>query len=143
MKADFNRLLSGFLIASAGLFLLDQACSELTAGMVESRESQRNGGEENSRDARLQRLEALCQQELVQAHLERMGLSREDAMARLARLCDADLQELTERMDQVLAGGQDTYGDKPLYQRIGFWILWAVVIALIIFTFAAIGGNVT
>ncbi|MBI2192106.1 MAG: PA2779 family protein [Planctomycetes bacterium] len=137
---------SGRLSLSVGLgsiVLLASLAGDLAAGMVESQEAPASIDCRRDRAAKLERLDALCRLEAVERHLRRLGLDPDEARERIACLSDADMNALSERLDQLLPGGQETYQDKPLYQRIGFWFLWAAVIALIIITFAAIGSNVT
>jgi hypothetical protein len=112
------------------------------AGMIESQESSFTGLTGEERAAQMERLEALCSHALVQKQLQELGLPPEEVKTRLARLSDSELRELSRRIDQVLPGAQDDYSERPLYKRVGFYVLWVLVIVLIIVTFIGIGNNV-
>ncbi|TXS89879.1 hypothetical protein FV139_19325 [Parahaliea maris] len=59
---------------------------------------------ESTREARLAQVNALLLREDVSQQLVALGVSQEDAMARVAALSPAELQQLGQRMDQLPAG---------------------------------------
>ncbi|GAB3286679.1 PA2779 family protein [Parahaliea aestuarii] len=60
---------------------------------------------ETSRDGRLAQINAVLARDEVRQQLVAMGVSHEDAMARVAALSPAELQQLGQRMEQLPAGG--------------------------------------
>lgn len=59
---------------------------------------------ETEREKTMRRVERLLDQELVRRRLARMGMSREEIEARLAKLEDRELEELADRLDNMAVG---------------------------------------
>ncbi len=57
------------------------------------------------RDVQLARVEHALAQEQVQQQLQALGVSQDEAMARVAALSPGELQVLNQRMDELPAGG--------------------------------------
>ena len=55
----------------------------------------------------LARIQRVLEQKLVRARLADLGLAEAEVSARLARLDDAELHQLAQRLDEVQAGGQE------------------------------------
>jgi inorganic pyrophosphatase/exopolyphosphatase len=108
------------------------------AGMLGSIESKTDA---SLRQKKLDHVKAISSQELVAQQLKKFGLSNSEVEARLEKLSVDQLDALATRLEEVMAG-QQTYNEEPVYKRMGFWVLWAVVIALIIIVFLGIGRNV-
>ena len=124
------------------LALLGGTPNILTAGMIESQDSTVQGTSAQPRAENLDFLKGVCGQDLIRQHLERVGLSAEEVNLRLDNLSDAELAEMARRIDQVLPGGQDDFSERPLYKRLGIYVIWVLAIVLVIVVFIGVGNNV-
>ncbi|MBM3861833.1 MAG: hypothetical protein FJ395_19595 [Verrucomicrobia bacterium] len=78
------------------------AVSSAVAAPVESVES--------GRAAALAKVEGLLAEKVVSDQLTSLGLTRDQASARLAKLSDTQIEQLAAQVDQIRAGG-DIQGD--------------------------------
>jgi hypothetical protein len=82
--------------------------SSIYAAPVESVESARAS-------AALQKVDSFLNEKVVARQLKALGISREQASARLAQLNEAQLQQLAAQVDLIRAGGTIESGEnKPL-----------------------------
>lgn len=87
-------LLQALLLVCATTFTSAQAAVISTPDYVAS----------TTRDAQVARVDAVLAREEVREQLQALGVSHEEAMARVAALSPAELQLLNQRMDQLPAG---------------------------------------
>lgn len=120
------------------LILFALSLHVVEAGMLGSIESETDA---SLRQNKLDHVRAISSQEDVAKQLKKFGLSNAEVEARLEKLSDDQLDALATRLEEVMAGQQDS-NEEPVYKRLGFWVLLAVVIALIIIVFMGIGRNV-
>lgn len=95
LKAPFVIALQIISLLFATALAPVQAATVSTATYLES----------GQRQAQLARVDAVLAGEAVQAQLEELGVSHADAMARVAALTPAELQTLSQRLDELPAGG--------------------------------------
>lgn len=66
---------------------------------------------ESTRTAAIQKVETVLAEKAVADQLAQLGLSQAEARARLARLSDAQLEQLAAQVDLIQAGGTIQGGD--------------------------------
>ncbi len=94
-KAPFVIALQIITLLFATALAPAQAATVSTATYLES----------GQRQAQLAQVDAVLAGDAVQAQLEELGVSHADAMARVAALTPAELQTLSQRLDELPAGG--------------------------------------
>jgi hypothetical protein len=96
------------LVVPLSLIAVGCLCSCTFAAPVESVESARAS-------AALQKVDAFLNEKAVAKQLTALGISHEQASARLAQLSDAQLEQLAAQVDLIHAGGTIQNGEiKPL-----------------------------
>lgn len=99
---------SSQLLIAVAVFAVASLFSSTFAAPVESVESARAS-------ATLQKVDAFLNEKAVVVRLTALGISHEQASARLAQLNEAQLQQLAAQVDLIHAGGTIQSGEiKPL-----------------------------
>jgi hypothetical protein len=106
---------TGYLSAVAILISSIVMGSTVMAAPVESVESARAS-------TSLQKIDAFLGEQLVADQLTALGLSREQARARLSKLSEAQLEQLAAQVDLIRAGGTIQSGNPNPLGPLGYFL---------------------